>query len=347
LKKVFILLFFFVFFTNLAFSQALKNENQGRIRELILSGEKNIFQENYSLAQESFQKIINLEPENPAGYFFQAVLFQAEMMDFEDYQKDSLFYQNIEKSTRLAQELLRINKKDQWGNFFLGSCYGSLSLYESRKGSWWKGLRMGLKAKSHSFKAFEADTSFYDPLVIIGGYHYWSSVITKVLRFLPFISDKRKIGIEELKKAAELSLYSKETAENALIWIYLKEKKFKEALEIANRMTKKYPEGKSFLWGKAAVYYESYDWVNAINTYKEIVSRIESQGGGNHFNIIEGKQRIAQSLFNLGRFNECIKECKEVKKLPLEKEIIQRQKDKLREIDELLKKCLKITGKKG
>jgi tetratricopeptide (TPR) repeat protein len=345
LKKIFILSLLLFFFTHLSFSQALKKENEEKIKELIISGKENIFQDNFIEAEKSFQKIIELEPENPAGYFFRAALIQAEMMDGEDYQKEGLFYKNIEKSINLGKEILENNKKDKWGNFFLGGSYGALSLYESRRGNWWKGLRMGLKAKSFCEKGFKGDSTFYDPLVILGGYHYWSSVVTKIFHFLPFISDKRKKGIEELKKATEKSLFSRETAENALVWIYLKEKRFKEAVEICNRMLKKYPEGKTFLWGKATVYYESYDWVNAIKIYAEIVKKIEAQGKGNYFNIVECQYRIAQSFFNLGKFNECIKVCQEVKNLPLEKEIIQRQKDKLKELDELLERSLKITGK--
>lgn len=362
------------FFTNPAFPQKCLDYQDEEIRRLVLEGTEACFQENYPLAEEKFTQIVSKGPQDPAGYFLLAMLHQTQMIDYESDFKEKEFYENIGLAKKYAKERITDNNKDAWAYLFLGNAYGAKAIYEARKGNWWSALNNGLMAKSALKEAVKLDPELYDAYVGLGSYHYWASVVTKALWWLPFIGDKREEGIAEMKLAFERSMFSQDAAANGLVWIYIHEKKFDQAISLAKKMQDKYPQGKSFLWVLATAYYEKFDWKDALLSYQEIAKKIQleipskagsdqndpgysersepknlSYGsrGNNYYNLIECKFHIANCFFNLGKFKECISICEEIQSYPLDEKTKDRQKDKLKETKRLLRKSLEVLGRKG
>lgn len=360
LKKfafLFLLIISLSFFPNFALPQEYLDYQNEEIKELLLEGIDACFRENYPLAEEKFKQTVSKAPQDPAGYFFLAMLYQAEMMDYESDFRERDFYENIKVVKRYAKERIEHNRKDAWAYLFLGHAYGAKAFYDARKGDWWSGLNNGLKAKSALKEAVKHDPGLYDAYVGLGSYHYWASVVTKALWWLPFIGDNREEGITEMKLGQKRSIFSQDAAANGLIWIYINEKKFDKAISLAKQMQDKYPEGKSFLWALATAYYEKADWANALFSYQEILARLENQIdvsdlNGNHsdnpdnyYNRIECKFHVANCLFNLERFEECILTCEEIQKYQLDEKTKERQKEKLKRTKKLLEKALKYVAK--
>lgn len=315
-----------------------KNEKP-EITTLILEGIQATIRENYELAEKNFKEIISREPENPAGYFFLAGCYQTQMIDLESDFREEEFYQNLEKSIELSKQRIEKDKKDLWAYFYLGNSYGSMAVHDANHKRWWSGLRKGLKAKSALKKVIELDSTFYDAYLGLGSYHYWASVVTKMLRWLPFFRDERKRGIEEVKLAADKSLYSRESAEYNLIYIYLEEKECEKAIGLAKRMNQKFPESKLFLWPLAEAVYLKRDWMGAIGWYQRILELIGNPDPSGYFNAIECRERIAECYFNLKMFDKCKEECEKILEYPLSKEVQKKQKKKLKKTKSLLKKC--------
>ena len=313
---------------------------------LILEGIDATLNELYLYAENKFKQIVNSDSQNPAGYFFLGALYQAEMMDYEGAFKEEEFYTTLETSIRLAKKRIKAGNETSWDYLYLGNSYGYLGVYKARKGSWWSAFRNALKAKSAFKKAVDLDSTLYDAYVGLGSYHYWTSHFTKTFAWLPFFADERKRGIREIKLASEKSLFSRTAALNALIWIYIKEKDYPKAIELAMNLQKEYPDGKIFLWALATAYYEKYDWDKAIEYYNLIQNKLKNNPAENYYNLIECHYRIADSYFNSGDFAECIRVCKEGLSYNLDTRTRERQKDKLNKLKELLEKSLKITGKK-
>jgi tetratricopeptide (TPR) repeat protein len=268
------------------------------------------------------------------------------MMDYESDFKEEEFYSALEKAIQLAQKRISCGSSTSWDYLYLGNSYGYLGVYKARKGSWWSAFRNAMEAKSAFKKAVELDSTLYDAYLGLGSYHYWTSHFTKTFAWLPFFADERERGKRELNLAAEKSLFSKVAAWNALIWIYIKEKDYSQAIELAKGLQEEYPEGKLFLWAIATAYYEKYDWENAIEYYNLISKKLKTNPGKNHYNLIECKYYIAQSYFNFGDFAQCIEACQEALSFKLDSKTKERQEDKLDKLEELLKKSLKITGRK-
>jgi len=360
--KKFVFLFLLIslsFFPNLASTQEYLDYQDEEVKKLLLEGIDACFRENYPLTEEKFKQVVSKAPKDPAGYFFLAMLYQAQMIDYESYFKDKIFCKNVKAAKKYAKKRIKHNKKDAWAYLFLGNAYGAKAVYDARKGNWWSGLNNGLKAKSALKEAIKHDPELYDVYVGLGSYHYWASVMTKALWWFPFIGDRRKEGITEMKLAQRKSIFSQDAAANGLIWIYINEKKFDQAISLAKQVQNKYPEGKSFLWALATAYYEKSDWANALLSYQEILGRIEYQidasasnsndpeSPNKYYNRVECKFHIANCLFNLEKFEKCILACKEIQNYPLDEKTKERQKDKLRRIKKLLERALKVLGRKA
>lgn len=359
LKKVslsFVLLFFF-FSPNLAFPQKYLDYQSQEVKQILLEGIDACFRENYPLAEEKFRLILSKVPQDPAGYFFLAMLYQAQMMDYESDFREKDFDEAVKMAKKFARARIKHDGNDAWGYLFLGNAYAAKAIYEAREGNWWSGLNNGLKAKSALKEAVKHDPEAYDAYVALGSYHYWASVVTKAFWWLPFVGDNREEGISQMRVACEKSVYSREAAANGLIWMYINEKRYDQAINLSKEMQNKYPEGKSFLWSLATAHYEKSDWAKALSLHQEILERIEGQIGGfptsgdhpenphNYCNHVECKFHIASCLFSLGRFEECISACEEIQNYPLDERTKKRQKEKLKMTNRLLKKALRVLGR--
>jgi hypothetical protein len=341
---------FLFFCPHLSFPQKYLDYQDPQIKGLILEGIEATFQESYLLAESRFKTLIEMAPEDPAGYFFKAALYQAQMIDHESNFKEKDFYKNIKTAKKFARERIKRDNKDAWAYLILGNTYGAKAVYEARKGNWWSGLNNGFYAKSALKETIKHDPELYDAYIGLGSYHFWASVKTKAFWWLPFIGDHREKGISEMKLAYEKSIFSSGAAASGLIWIYIEEKKFDQAISLAQKMQSKYTQGKYFLWALAQAYFDKRDWNNALLKYQELLERVErnhaSKNPDQFYNLIECKFFIANCLFSLGRYGECATLCQEILNLPLNEKIKKRQETKLKKIQRLLEKSLEFVERK-
>lgn len=333
-------------------AQKYLDYQDGEIKKILLKGIAASFKENYPFAESSFNLIIQMAPQDPAGYFFKAALYQAQMVDYESDFKEKDFYENVNLAKLYAQERIKKEKKDAWAYLILGNSYGAKGLYDARKGNWWSGLNNGFSAKSALKEALKYDPDLYDAYVGLGSYHYWASIVTKAFWWLPFIGDHREEGMKEMKLAYEKSIFSSDAAANGLVWIYIQEKKLPFAIDLAQQMQFKYPEGKSFLWALAQAYYEKRDWNNALSKYQELLEKIETTKPPNpipvdqFYNLIECRFYIANCFFSMGKYEECATTCQKTLDLSVNDQIKKRQRSKLKSIQKLLQKSQEFIEKK-
>jgi tetratricopeptide (TPR) repeat protein len=334
--------FIIFLFLLLPFTESLTqptNNQPPTTKELILQGIDAGIRENYELAENIFTRIISAEPENPEGYFFLGACYQTQMIDLESDFKEEEFYHNMEKSIELSKKRIEKDGNDIWAHFYLGNAYGSMAVYDAKHKRWWSGLKKGLKAKSAFKKVVELNSTFYDAYLGLGSYHYWVSVVTKSLRWLPFLRDDREKGIEEVKLAAEKSLYTKESALYSLIYVYLEEKEYDKAINLAMEMNQRFPESKLFLWPLADALYMKRDWENCIRHYEKILKLISNPDPSGYFNTIECRHRMAECYFHLELYDKCKEECERVLSYQISEDVKKRLKKELKDTKNLLEKC--------
>ena len=328
------------------FSEKYLDYQSPQVQAIALQGIQASFREDYALAESWFNALIRMAPEDPAGYFFSAALYHTQMIDYESDFKEKELYQNVKAAKKFARERIEKNEKDAWAYVILGNSYGVKAVYNAMKGKWWSGLNEGLYAKSALQKATKLDPELYDAYVGLGSYHYWASVKTRALWWLPFVGDHRTKGISQTKLAYEKSIFSKAAAASGLIWMYINEKQYDEATSLAQEMQSEYPEGKSFLWPLAQAQFAKRNWNDALSTYRELLNRLEeSHPSGNpdqSYNIIEAGFCIANCLFSLGKYAQCDSVCQEILSFPLHEKIEKRQQAKLKSAGELSKMSMEL-----
>jgi tetratricopeptide (TPR) repeat protein len=177
--------------------------------------------------------------------------------------------------------------------------------------NWFTALSAGVNSISEFEKILSVDSNFYEAYIAIGTFEYWKSRKMEFMNWLPFSNDTKNIGIEQLIIAIDSSGYNAHLAINSLIWIYIDQKRFDDAIKVGERALKEFPESRTFKWGLARAY-EERDPAKAIEIYKDILDSYPSSLRANYKNIITLKHLIAQQYAKTGDNENALRYCNEI-----------------------------------
>jgi tetratricopeptide (TPR) repeat protein len=264
------------------------------------------YREEFKKAEEHARRIIRRYPEHPAGYFFYAAVLDMRMRNAESDENELEFYRNCDFAIAKAEKILGGNARDLWARFFLAGANGAKGTYESRFGRWITAFRHGWQGVA-IFKELHAEyPSFKDVLYGIGTYDYWRSAMTNALWWMPGVEDKRDEAIAMLWDACKSAMYVGDVARVDLIAILINEKRFGEALNMADELLERYKGNLVITWGKARALLGLKRFDDAEKCLIHIRSRIVESNFDNNYNITlvhyylaeayAGMQRNAESL---------------------------------------------------
>lgn len=286
----------FIILTFPAFSQVSQ--------DLITTGLELGISEEYDQALDIFTQIKQEFPDSPVGPFFTAAIIQSKMMDFETTQWKEPFYRDVDLAIEIAEASLNKKPNDPDNYFFLGGAKAYKSFQLGREGKYFSAIKTAVSSMSNLNKAHEIDSTFCDSFLGIGSYQYWRSQITKKFHWLPFFSDHRREGIENIIRTVECSKYSKWAALSNLAWIYIEEKKFKESIEYSRKGLQKFPNSRFFLWPLGDAQFHKGEFEKASLTYKRILKSVTREEINNHYNEIVLYYKLAQCEEKLGNFED-------------------------------------------
>ncbi|MCB0745546.1 MAG: hypothetical protein KDC67_16685, partial [Ignavibacteriae bacterium] len=178
-----------------------QNHPNLKVDSLLQNGIEKILHQNYKSAEVVFNKL-NIEfPKNPLGHIYLTAAKIARAVDYEEklneHQLDSLL--TIAKTQ--TDELLEIDDKSLWYNYYDALIYGYRAYYNSVNSNLISAFADGVLSL-HSFQhCLEIDNDFNEALIAIGIYKYWKSAQTKSLNWIPFVKDEREEGIAILESA--------------------------------------------------------------------------------------------------------------------------------------------------
>lgn len=167
-----------------------------------------LVKEDYPGARSEFQKVVDLDPEQPDGHFFLAASYQMEMLDYETNDREKEFYGAVDQAVKKARQALVKDPRDAWANFYLGASWFYRAAYEGKRERYWTSVQSGLKGLSALRAAAANDSTLYDADLGLGSYDYFRTKATQVLSKLPFIGDTREKGIAEIRLAMEQGKYT-------------------------------------------------------------------------------------------------------------------------------------------
>lgn len=298
----------YLFSTNLLFAQVFPNR---QVDSLLQHGIKNIINQKYFKAEETFTKLDKNYPELPFGKIYLAACKIAEAYDYADEYDSEYIDSNLEKSKEIAEVLLSEDENNIWFNYYYALAEGYIAYFDAIRENWLSALSTGMNSINYFGSCLNMDENFYESYIAIGTYEYWISRKTEFLEWLPFIEDDSKIGIEKLRTAVESASYNSYLATNSLIWIYIDQNDFRTAIELGERAIAEFPDSRYFKWGLARAY-EDVNPDSSIQLYFEILHSFPGKKNRNYINEIILKHLIAQQYVKIGEREKALILCDEI-----------------------------------
>jgi tetratricopeptide (TPR) repeat protein len=140
-------------------------------------------------------------------------------------------------------------------------------------------------------------------------------------------------------------LYSRNAAAMVLIDIYNNEKRYQEALNLANSMSKKYPRALVFQWGRAAALQGLKNHNEAIAAYRAILPKVENEPNNTFYNAVMCRVGMARSMVAASDFSGALEQLDAVNGYQLARDIRKRLDGTFNEAGSLRKKAQAKSNK--
>jgi tetratricopeptide (TPR) repeat protein len=264
------------------------------LHDLIAEGIDRSGKQEYRAAMSSFEEAARNYPNHPAGVMNKAILMQVMSLDFETPVRGKEYLALLAKTEKLAEELTRQSASEAEGLYYLGMARSYIAYYNFRDGeNWLAGLSHGLRATGYFEKCLVKHPEAFDALTGLGTYKYWKSRNMRFLTWTPLLEDERDAGIAALRQAERRADYTAAQATNSLIWIYIEEERWDDAIQAAQRILRRYPNNRLFLWGLASAAEGKEHWSLAREAYRRIVRSIDGEVDERRYIEIQARAKIA------------------------------------------------------
>jgi Tfp pilus assembly protein PilF len=303
-------LFFLIFFTEIQTRAAEPQTNQ--FHSYLRQGIDKAFNLETANADACIKKAVELEPENPTGYAYLAVLHMYSYeMSFEQKDRDA----NQEALFHYVKETLAKGEKRIKNNPQDSQAYFAMALAKITKIQWavhQKRYFVLAQETSNIWdyleKAKDGTLQNYDIYFLTGLLHYHLDHLSGLTRFLSsafIISGHHQKGLQELELAAQKGDLLKELAQAELSLAYLNfEKQPEKALPYAQELNKRFPKNYNFSFVTGNTLADLHRFEEAFDISREIEKNI--QGGISPF-VPQLQPRYNQLmgriLFNQGEYD--------------------------------------------
>lgn len=295
--------------------------------------------EDYRHAESLFASLSVTEPGHPMGPLMQAATLNVEMVDNEVYAREDEFWTLLDIAEARAKSWLKAKPEDAWALCCLGHVYGYRAVWEGRFGSWFTALKRGLNARGAYEKALESDSTCMDVYIGLGSYHYWKSVKSEFINWLPLVvKDDKDKGIREMHLALERGWLTQGAAAAGLVAIHMHRERYDSALALARQWQAVYPQGKAFLWGQAYALFALERNGEALAAFDSVMARVRADSGQGWYNYIEVEYHRALLFDRLGDSTRARYVRDTVLSFPATEDVRKRQKDKLKTVAKQQKK---------
>jgi len=258
------------------------DEVENKVKELALKGIDLASNLHYQEADDIFKEIVELQPNNPRGYFLRsAIYFWMFSEDVKNEEVGVKFRDLSYNAAEVAETRLDENEDDIDAMFYLGGAYGSLGRYYAMTKSYLNAYWYGKKGMGYLEDVIEADSTYYDAYLGLGIYHYLADVLPRFIKILSFIlgvDGDKELGIKELDLAAQKGYYTKTEAMFFLGAIYTyRENEFEKAIIIFNDLLKRYPNNPGALLSLGRCYSNMGECDQAIEAFEKVLENKEGQ----------------------------------------------------------------------
>ena len=270
------------------------------LHALIVRGIRLSGSQEYRAAMSTFDLAIREFPAHPAGYLNKAILLQVMSLDFESPVRMPDYLNLLERAESIGERMAEHRSTEAEGWYYVGMARSYIAYYHFRDGkNWLSGLSHGLTATGFLEDCLELNPRAYEAMTGIGTYKYWKSQNMSFLTWTPLVDDERETGIKMLRRAEAKAEYTPQQATNSLIWIYVEEERWDDAITSARRILQQYPKNRLFLWGLASAAEGKEDWKTARSAYERIRDSIDDEVTEKRYIELQSRAKIALMSYRM------------------------------------------------
>ena len=280
--------------------------------EVLVQSINYAFHQNYDKAEKIIRAYIDKHPEGPEGYFFLAATYFEYMNAFRDDSKASLFKKYAKLCTKKAKKLIRKDKNNAAGYFYLGGIAGYKGLFKAREQKLISAFRQAVISKRNLEKALALDPELYDSYFGLGTLYYFASkkhmeegglVGWIIKKFITKDRDMRIEAIKMINKAINHGRMTSQLAYSTLMWIKMSEKDYTAAYDMATEVMKNYPEDMHGYWVQARIEMINGNCEDATQNFNMIVELIENKSLPlSNFDDVQTGLLLAETCMNINRW---------------------------------------------
>ncbi len=246
-----------------------------------------IYHLQFDSAQIGFDKIIREKPNDPAGYFFDAMIVWWKInINKENASLDELFNQKADKVIEVADRILDRNENDQYALFYKGGALGYKGLVSSLRENWFGAAENGKEALNLLQSAYDIDPQNKDVIFGVGLYNYFAEYVPEVYPvvkplMLIFPKGDKLKGLSQIKESALSAKFAKTEARFVLAYLYLiYEKNYTESEIYAKSLHEEFPENPVFEKYLNNSYTGLGKWIDALAGWSRVLEKIDSNKAG-------------------------------------------------------------------
>lgn len=248
---------------------------------LLQLGIENIYNVQFTEAHGYFQRVIELYPEHPSGYFLDAMIEWWKInIDRKNLSYDAAFLAKIDRVVGVCNKVLEGDQTNITALFFKGGALGFRGRYYATRERMLDAANDGKEALDILIACQKIAPGNHDIMLGTGLYNYFAAVLPEkypllkpVMAFFP--SGDKALGILQLKAASTKARYAKVEAQVVLFQVYYDfEKAPSEALPYARNLYNSYPRNPYFhrAFGRCLVSEGSLDTLETL--WRDVLVRV-------------------------------------------------------------------------
>ncbi|MCX6155192.1 MAG: hypothetical protein NT007_13645 [Candidatus Kapabacteria bacterium] len=220
---------------------------------LVILGAKYVYNLQFIEASYCFNRVQQLYPGHPVGYFMDAMVDWWKInLNQDDTQFDKVYLKKIDKVLDVCQKILDTNAKDLNALFFKGGALGYRGRFHAIRKNWLSTASDGKDGLNILIECLKKAPSNPDIMLGTGIYSYFAAklpedfpLLKPLMVFLP--AGDKKLGILELESSAKYARYTGTEAKVVLQQIYYQfEYDYYKALLISEDLYKQFPNNPYF-----------------------------------------------------------------------------------------------------
>jgi tetratricopeptide (TPR) repeat protein len=245
--------------------------DRARFDALRAEGFEQLYNLDYEGARRTFNEIVRLFPDHPAGPQFLAATvwlktlnesrrlqaslyntegFYAKEKDVADPKVVTEFRELTRQAKELADARYRKDPNDLEALYYLGAVEGLKAAFAGAvERSFYSAWRNGEEAADKHRKVIKADPNYHDAEITIGMYDYVAATLPlpfKVGGAMMGVRGSKKRGLATLARVASEGTWARDDAKVLLLALLKREGRFAESLAPARELAAKYPHNYLF-----------------------------------------------------------------------------------------------------